>query len=56
MTKTPANWSPNPSAETNSLTYDTFAATYNTASATYDNIVSGDQADTEKLPADWNDA
>lgn len=54
VSKTQSDWSGNPSAEANLLTYDTFAAAYDTASATYDNIVSGDQADTEKVPAVWS--
>lgn len=53
--KSPTNWSTNPSAEVNLLTYDTFAATYDSATATYDNIVTGDQADSEKQPTDWNE-
>lgn len=52
--KTPVNWSPNPSAEVNLLTYDTFAATYDTSTATYDNIVVGDVADNEKVPVAWS--
>lgn len=56
MAKNPTNWSSNISVEANLLTYDTFAATYDSATATYDNIVVGDVADSDKVPAVWTGA
>ena len=53
--KTPTNWSSNPSAEANLITYNSATTTYNSTTVTYSSIVVGDQADSEKVPADWND-
>lgn len=54
INKIPVNWSPNPSAETNLITYDKSTQTYDSSTQTYDSIVIGDVNDTEKLPVQWS--
>lgn len=56
MAKVPTSWNSNPSAEANRKTYDSSVTTYNSVTVTYSSIVSGDQADTEKIPTQWSEA
>lgn len=53
--KTPTQWSGNPSADANERVYDSAYVVYDSAVLTYDGIVSGDQADTEKVPTAWGE-
>jgi hypothetical protein len=56
MAKTPTEWSGNPSAEASLKTYNSATTTYNSSTVTYSSIVTGDQADTEKVPTEWEDS
>lgn len=53
MVKVPTEWSGNPSAEANLLTYNSATTTYNASTVTYSSIVVGDQSDSEKVVTGW---
>lgn len=56
MTKTPATWSANPSAETAEYVYDSATLEYDSASRNYDGVVDADLNDTEKIATEWTEA
>ena len=53
MAKTPLDWSENPSAEANLVTYNSASTRYNSTTVTYSSIVIGDQGQNEKVPSSW---
>jgi hypothetical protein len=53
MTKTPTQWSGNPSAEADEYPYNSATYTYNSTTQNYSGVVEGDMADSEKTPTEW---